>query len=1231
MLIFKIKRKEQLMAKKEEIMGNSGKSKQAEDALKSENICRAIAEAAQDAIFIINREDKIEYVNSFGARLFELQPEKVVGRKRETLFSADISALQEDKLNKVFETGRPLVAEERIVFPKGEIWMHTSLVPMWNEAGEVNAVMGISRDISERKRAEDALLESEKRFQVLAEATFEGIAIHEKGVIVNANQIFANMFGYKQSEVIGKSALELAAPESRALVQQNILSGYEQPYEAVGLKKDGARFIGELHGKTISHLGRSARITAIRDITDRKRAEEEMRLLCILTKAISESEDFHVAMNIVIRKFCEVTGWVYGEAWVPAHDESYFEMDSAWYSSIKGMEEFRKKSVGLKFSMDKGIPGRVWASKKPLWVRDISKDTNFARTQLAEQFGLRSGIGIPIIVGDDVVAVLTFFVFEDRKENDALLTLISAIAAQLGTLFQRKLAEEALAESESRLRAIIEMEPECIKMLAADGSLLNMNPAGLAMIEADSLDQAKSVSVYSLIDPEHREKYKQMNADIFRGKSGTLEFKMTALKGSSRWIESHGTPFRNANNEIVAQLAIARDITDRKRMEEELLLLYTLIQETSLSEDFRSAIEITLRRICETTGWVMGEAWVPSSDRSHLECSPAWYGGFEGLKKFRKISEGFSFQPGVGLPGRSWSSKKPAWDRDVTLDSNFPRAPYAREAGLKGAMAIPILAGDEVVAVMDFFVLEPREEDRRLVGLVSTIAAYMGTIFQRKQVEEELRKLYHAVEQSPASIFIMDAAFNIEYINPKFIEITGYSREEVIGKKPDIISSGTAMISDTEWRGEFLAKKKNGDPFWEYATISPIRNAQGVIINFIGIHEDVTERRKLEDQLRHSQKLEALGQLVGGIAHDFNNMLTAIIGFAGILQMKMKKDDPLMVNVEQVIEAANRGASLTSSLLVFGRKQAIFPRPVNLNEIIDKVEKLLLRLIGEDIELKTVIADKELNVTVDPLQIEQVLINLATNARDAMSKEGVLTIETGREEIDRKFIKSHGYGEPGEYALISISDTGAGMDEKTREKVFEPFFTTKEVGKGTGLGLAIVYGIVKQHNGYITVYSEVGKGTTFKIYLPMTRPGTEEAAPVENVNSAASAVSATGTETVLVAEDDKNVMRLSKTLLETFGYTVIEAVNGEEAVQKYMENKDMIKLLIFDVIMPKRNGKEAYEEIKRIAPDVRVIFMSGYTADIMHTKGIIENGMVFVSKPISPTDFIKKVREVLDR
>ncbi len=1055
-------------------MGNSSKRKQVEDVLKSENICGAIVEAAQDAIFIINREDRIEYVNSFGARLFELQPEKVVGRKRETLFPADILALQEDNLKKVFETGRPLETEERIVFPKGEIWMHTSLVPMRNEAGEVNAVMGISRDISEQKKAEDMLRKSKDLLKSIVENAPVRIFWKDRDSrYLGCNTQFAKDAGHSSPD--------------------------------------------ELTGKTDFEMG-------WKDQAELYRADD---------KAVMESGN-------------------------PKLD----------------YEEPSTTSDG----------NMIWLSTSKVPLRD---DKNHI-------FGV---LGI----------------YED--------------------ITVRKRMEEALKEECDMTQMYLDIAGVVIVAIDKNQKVTLINKKGCELLgcqEGDIIGR----NWFDFIPERVRPKVKSDFARIIAGDVKLFEYYENPIinnNGEERIIAWHNAVITDKKGNITETLSSGADITDRKRMEEELLLLYTLIQETSLSEDFRSAIELTLLRICEATGWVMGEAWIPSADRSHLECSPAWYGGFEGLKKFRKISEGFSFQPGVGLPGRSWSSKKPVWDTDVTQDSNFPRATYAREAGLKGAMAIPILAGDEVVAVMDFFVLEPREEDRRLVGLVSTIAAYMGTIFQRKQVEEELRKLYHAVEQSPASIFIMDAAFNIEYINPKFIEITGYSREDAIGKKPDIISSGTAMISDTEWRGEFLAKKKNGDPFWEYATISPIRNAQGVITNFIGIHEDITERRKLEDQLRHSQKLEALGQLVGGIAHDFNNMLTAIIGFAGILQMKMKKDDPLMVNVEQVIEAAKRGASLTSSLLVFGRKQAIFPRPVNLNEIIDKVEKLLLRLIGEEIELKIIIADKELNVTVDPLQIEQALINLATNARDAMRKEGVLTIETGREKIDKNFIHSHGYGEPGEYALISVSDTGTGMDEKTREKVFEPFFTTKEVGKGTGLGLAIVYGIVKQHNGYITVYSEVGKGTTFKIYIPMTRPGVGEAVPVETVNYPPSAAPATGTETVLVAEDDKIVRKLSKDLLETFGYTVIEAANGEEAVQKYMENKDIIKLLILDVIMPKKNGKEAYEEIKRIAPDVRVIFMSGYTADIMHTKGIIENGMVFVSKPISPTDFIKKVREVLDR
>lgn len=695
-------------------------------------------------------------------------------------------------------------------------------------------------------------------------------------------------------------------------------------------------------------------------------------------------------------------------------------------------------------------------------------------------------------------------------------------------------------------------------------------------------------------------------------------------------------PMRNEAGEVFAVMGVSRDITERRRMEEELRLLQTLMQDISLSEDFRSALDVVLKKICEATGWIMGEAWIPVADGSYLECSPAWYGSFKGLDKFRKVSEGFRFQPGIGLPGRVWSSKKAAWVADVTMDSNFPRAPYAMEAGLKAGMAIPILAGDKVVAVLDFFVQDPREEDERLVTVVSTVAAYLGILFQRKKAEEELRKLSYAVEQSPASILITDAMGYIEYVNPKFTEMTGYTREEVIGKNPSILKAGEmateiykelwdTIKSGREWRGELLNRDKSGELFWERLSASPVRDVEGKITHFIGISEHITERKKLEEELRHSQKLEAIGRLVGGIAHDFNNILTGIIGFAGIIQMKLRKDDPLRDHVEQVLEAAGRGASLTQSLLIFGRKQIIHLAPVNLNEIIEKVDKLLSRLIGEDIEFRAAISKKELMIMADSVQVEQILMNLATNARDAMPDGGMLTIETSREKLDKEFVKMHGYGEAGDYAVVSVSDTGMGMDAKTRERIFEPFFTTKEAGKGTGLGLSIVYGIVKQHNGYINTYSEVGKGTTFRIYLPLIKMKAGEIKPEEPV------VSVTGTETVLVGEDDATVRKLSKTLLETFGYKVIEAVDGEDAVEKFMENKEKIQLVVLDLIMPKKNGKEVYDQIRKAEPRIKTLFMSGYTADDTKKTGILEEGLDFVSKPISPSAFLKKVREVLDK
>ena len=389
--------------------------------------------------------------------------------------------------------------------------------------------------------------------------------------------------------------------------------------------------------------------------------------------------------------------------------------------------------------------------------------------------------------------------------------------------------------------------------------------------------------------------------------------------------------------------------------------------------------------------------------------------------------------------------------------------------------------------------------------------------------------------------------------------------------------------------------------------------------------QNISEQRKLQQQLLQAQKMEAVGQLAGGVAHDFNNILTAIMGYGSLLQMKINGDSCLNDYVKQILDGADRAAEVTKSLLAFSRKQIINPRPVDLNDVVRGIEKLLSRLIGEDIEITTTLSSKEVVSMVDTGQIEQVLMNLTTNARDAMPNGGRLFLQTEVVELDDISVQSYGYGEPGIYAVLSVSDTGIGINQEVKEKIFEPFFTTKETGKGTGLGLAMVYGIIKQHGGYINVYSEPSNGTTFKIYLPAIQPK-------EDIlhSSLDETLPRRGTETILVAEDDEQLRQLSEMILTQNGYTVISAKDGEDAINKFIDHKNEIQLVIIDVIMPKKSGKEAYDGIKAVSPSIKVLFSSGYTGDRIDSYILGREDCSFINKPVSPKDLLKKVRELLD-
>jgi signal transduction histidine kinase/sensor domain CHASE-containing protein/CheY-like chemotaxis protein len=388
---------------------------------------------------------------------------------------------------------------------------------------------------------------------------------------------------------------------------------------------------------------------------------------------------------------------------------------------------------------------------------------------------------------------------------------------------------------------------------------------------------------------------------------------------------------------------------------------------------------------------------------------------------------------------------------------------------------------------------------------------------------------------------------------------------------------------------------------------------------------DITARKNLEEQLRQSQKMEAVGQLAGGIAHDFNNILTVIIGFGHLLQTATGTDDVLAEYSRQILAAAERAANLTQGLLAFSRRQFIALQPVELNGLIRSFSVLLQRIIGEDVELILALSPESLPVRADQGQIEQVLMNLAANARDAMPRGGTLTIATGTVLIDQHFVSQHGSGEPGSYACFTVRDTGEGMDERTRKRVFEPFFTTKEVGKGTGLGLSIVYGVVKQHNGLVSIISEPGQGTACAVYLPLL--------PQETICSAESAVlvASGGVETLLLAEDDEAVRGYLRRLLEGNGYTVLEAGDGEEALVVVAAAPGPLDLVILDVVMPKKNGREVYDVLRRTRPGLPIIFISGYPLEVISRNGILDQDVHLVAKPVKPVELLAAVRDALSR
>lgn len=770
---------------------------------------------------------------------------------------------------------------------------------------------------------------------------------------------------------------------------------------------------------------------------------------------------------------------------------------------------------------------------------------------------------------------------------------------------QRKKAEEAINAVLRQQKAILDNIPDIAWLKDKESRFIAVNGPFVKAcgIKPEELIGKTDLDIWPR---ELAERYRGDDREVMAsGRRKSVEEPLADKEGKIAWIETIKTPIYNEKGEIIGTTGIARDITERKMTEEALKVS---------EERYRNLFENAHDLIQSIT-----------PDGHILYVNPAWLKtmGYS-LEELRHMTVFDILHPDYKNKCMTTLQHVMSGESKDNIEAIFI-SKDGRQVIVEGTASMMQVDGKPVACNGMF-----------------------RDVTERKKMEEQLYQITHDWEDTfdtiDDMITVHDKDFNIIHANKAAEKLLGlpilnvtpskcYQYYHGTGAPPEGCPSCDCLKTGLSSVNEIY--EPHLKMFIEIRAI-PRFDSNNNLVGLIHVVRDITERRKLEDQLRQSQKMEAVGQLAGGIAHDFNNILTAVIGYSNILKMRMDKDDPLKVNLDHILSASDKGAHLTQSLLSFSRQQVTRLEQIYVNRTIRQIENLLMRLIGGNIELKmmlnpfTVFSDNgneqesaDVTVMADPVQIDQVLMNLCTNARDAMPDGGILTIETGIAELDKQFTAAYDYGKPGTYAVISVSDTGTGLDEKIKERIFEPFFTTKEVGKGTGLGLSIVYGIIRQHNGYITCSSEIGKGSTFRIYLPIIKSDASEAKPdaLPAIQSKAA--------TILLAEDELLVRELTKQGLENFGYNVIEAADGEEAVKRFIENRDTIDMIILDVIMPKLNGKEAYDKIIRIKPGIKALMTSGYPSDFIQKQEITRQGIAFMAKPVSPAGLVKKVKEEL--
>ena len=1175
--------------------------KQAEETIVHERqLLRTLIDLLPEIFYIKDLNSRFLVANEALAKHFGKEtPSQILGLSDADFYPAELADKYRAEEVKVFGGESLIDHEGEGVSPDGREGTHlTTKVPFRDSQGRIQGLVGIGRDITERKQAEETIVHERQLLRMLIDLLPETFYIKDlDSRFLVANEALAKHFGKETpSQILGLSDADFYPAELAAR------------YRAEEVKVFGGEPLIDHEGKGVSPVGRECthlttkvpfrdsqgRIQGLvgigRDITERKRAEEARRKseerYGLLFHGINDAVFVHsLSSDGLPGRFSEVND-------IACRRLGYTRDELLRMSPV---DIDAPESQALVPAMMQ----RLRANKHAVWEGlHVCKD----------------GRKIPVEISNHL--------FDLEGEPTVLATVRD--------ITERKQAEEAVRQGEERYRALVETAPDVVYIISDKGVFASLNPVFEA-ITGWARTEWLGKPFAPLLHPEDVSLAVEMFQKVLRGdKAPPYELRILSKSGKYLVGEFTSTPYIK-DGKVAGKLGIVRDITERKRAEEALRQ-----GEVRLEKINRCLLELgpnfdsNINRLTALCGELLGATCALYNRlQGDLLCSVGRWQTPPGFKSEDAPTGHICYD--VIRNNRE----------DAVVITNLPRTSYAesdpnvRAQGLQTYMGCAVKCEGKAVGSLcvvyntDY---RPTDDDRRILGI---IASAIGNEDTRKQAEAELNRLMTAIEQTPESVVITDTQGRILYVNPVFERVTGYSRAEAIGQNPRLLKSNRqesafyrelwAKISAGEvWRGRFINKKKDGTLFTEDAVIAPVRDEKGAVTNYIAIKRDISHELELEVQYRQTQKIDSIGRLAGGVAHDFNNILAVICGHTDLALAQLSSDAPLRSNLECIQESAERAANLTRQLLAFARRQVIEPRRINLNELIVNLNKMLRRLIGEDIKLVTQAAPDLGQIKADPGQIEQVLLNLVVNARDAMPDGGTLTIRTDNVTLDEDYARRY-LVTPGDYVMVSVSDTGVGMTDEVKQHIFEPFFTTKEQGKGTGLGLATCFGIIQQSNGHIHSESQVDKGTQFKIYLPRIL---ELEDSISNREVPVSLPQ--GTETILLAEDEPSLRQLMARMLRTQGYTVLEAADGHEALILAQANGAKIQLLLTDVIMPGLSGKTLAEWLGQVNPAVRVLFISGYINNNAVRDSMSKPGTFFLQKPFNPLDLTRKVREAIE-